>query len=142
MICLSQRDDADGIGRRFSESYKDAAFMNHPNPDPSFLIVVLTSIRTNKKKAKKHLFGFGEIKSVLANLGLVLSLIPFKINCNSNCSYISIDFCKVPSAINIAFGRCFSVTDITETPSRSGTRLDESVQGPNAKRQLPIATVE
>jgi hypothetical protein len=68
MICLSQRDDADGIVREFSERYKGDAAPNHPNPDPSLLAIVLTRVGTNKKEAAKHLFRLGEVEAVLPDV--------------------------------------------------------------------------
>jgi hypothetical protein len=63
MICLSQRDDADGMGRGFSERYKGNALSNHTNANPSFLAIVLARVGTNKKKATEHFFHFDEVEA-------------------------------------------------------------------------------
>jgi hypothetical protein len=86
MICLSQRDDADDAGRKFSERYKGDSFPNHP--DPSLLPIVLTRVGTNKKKASKHFFCIGEVETMLPDVGSILCIVPFKNHCNSNCSYM------------------------------------------------------
>jgi hypothetical protein len=78
MIRLSQRYDADDIGRRLSERNKGAATLNHPNPDPSLFAIVLTRVGTNQKGAAKHLFCLREMDPVLPDVGPVFGLIPFK----------------------------------------------------------------
>jgi hypothetical protein len=75
MICLSQRDDADDVGRGFSERYKGDAPLNHANPDPSLLPIVFTHIRTNKKKTSKHLFCIGEVETMLPDVGSILCIV-------------------------------------------------------------------
>src|SRR5271165_7505243 len=57
-------------------------------PIPIYLFaVVLTCIRAYQKRTAEHLLRVGEIEPMLPDVRAVLSLVPFKSHCNSNCSY-------------------------------------------------------
>src|ERR1700733_563635 len=86
-ICLSKRDNADGILRGCSECYKGDAPPNHANSHPSFLTVIFALVGTNEKEASKHIFRICEVEAVLSNIGSILCIVPLKRHCNSICSY-------------------------------------------------------
>src|SRR5689334_19228012 len=87
MICLSQRDDANGILRELSERDKGYPPPNHANPKPSLLAIILTRVGANQKHAAEHFFRLREVEPMLPDIGAVLGFVPLKSHCNSNCSY-------------------------------------------------------
>src|SRR5579863_4519152 len=93
-ICLPERNDADGFVRSFSKGHKGNASVNRADSYPSFLAVILTSVWTNQKNATEHFFCVRKIETVLANIGLVLSFVPLKGHCSSNCNYTQNSFLR------------------------------------------------
>src|SRR5208282_1141565 len=78
MVCLSERNDADGVIRMLREYHKGRTPSNHPNAYPPLLAIVLTGVRTNEENATEHLLRFGEVKPVLPDISPILGLDPLK----------------------------------------------------------------
>jgi hypothetical protein len=63
------------------------ATTNRANSNPAPFSVVLSRVGINDKQASKDLFCLSEIKTVLADAGSILCVIPYENHCNSKRSY-------------------------------------------------------
>lgn len=77
--CLPDGDNTNGLSFVFfSVSYYYCSALNETYPNPAVFIILIASIQSNQHRAIKNFRGIGKVKTVLADIAPVFSLVPLK----------------------------------------------------------------